>query len=57
MVIVPVFEALRIFVDLIGDAVALGASFGDVGSGILQTDVDEVPSRGSGIFDAKFRIR
>ena len=56
-VVVPVFQTLGVLVDFSGDAVAAGASRGDVGAPVLQTDVDEVPGRGCMVFVAEFSVR
>ena len=55
-VVVPVFQALGVLVDFGGDAVAAGASRGDVGAPVLQAEVDEVPGRGCMVFVAEFSI-
>ena len=56
-IVVALFQALRVFVDFRGHAFSTGAACGNVGSPILQTNVDEVPSRRRPIFLAKLVIR
>jgi hypothetical protein len=33
-----------------GDAIVVGATFGDVGAAVLQSEIEEVPAAGAGIF-------
>ena len=56
LVIISFFQALRVVVDFVGDAVPAGAFAGNLVALILEANVDEVPRLRGRIFLAKSRI-
>src|SRR6266481_380 len=56
-IVVSVFEALRVLVDFPRNAISTGASRGNIGAPVMQTNIDEVPGPRRFIFSTELEIR